>query len=200
MHDKADQLRTALDELGAPAPTLAEVQAYRSDLMGFQGFLDHQGIRHFSAIEVCSPRWPEGARKLGWDHFVPPNDAVPEYWLHLALNLTIAEKMRAVRRRPINCYNAWRPGENWEPKGNYNLLVAKSKGSDHPVCAAIDLDFGDPGYLDEATAVVLGPLWRANKFDLSLGIGDNELHLGTFNRPGQYRWKYSPRKAWPSWM
>ena len=160
-----------------PAPTSA-----RRDRLGFEYHLKSNGVgEHFRIVEIVTPNDRGKAAAVGYSELVPPGHT----WGVVCLLVWLADQLREAANSPVAMRNLWRPQ-------SYNRRVAKSGlESDHPNACGIDLDFGSSSARQDAEDWLAG--WvsdTSNVARLSVGLGDQSLHVGVLSPNGSRHWRY----------
>lgn len=174
-------LEKQTDRTILPAPASA-----RRDRLGFECHLKSNGVGdHFSIAEIVTPNDRRKAQSVGYNELVPPGHT----WGVVCLLVWLADQLREAVGSPVGMRNLWRPQ-------SYNRQVAKSAiTSDHPNACGIDLDFGRSSARQEAEDWLAG--WvvdNNNVARLSVGLGDESLHVGVLSPNGSRHWKYDSYK------
>lgn len=158
----------------------------------FDAYLMACGVRHFTALEVCTPS-PDSqkvAKRSGSDKSIYKGQfvLVPPVWLWqplAALLVGFCDPIRDALGAPITFRNGLRPW--W-----INQQVAGSGiASDHPQTACADLDLSTAGDLEAAHSVAR-ELYdkRGESFGVSLGQGKAVIHIGIHSPMGHRKWTY----------
>jgi hypothetical protein len=163
-------------------------------VLGLGQYLEAVAVRHFSALEVVRPKYPQHLAEA--ESFEDPMQGrvlLPARWAwpRLVAPLVLLEIARK-GTGPITLRHAYRPPE-------YNRRCgSKAEKSDHIYCCAVDVAFADRGDLMYALHHVINPRWQLPEFGLSVGYNGHtgsNLHLGIWapetERVGRPRiWKY----------
>ncbi|MGB3763244.1 MAG: hypothetical protein WA966_08475 [Ornithinimicrobium sp.] len=177
---QTDQLETVGAALGVEPKFIAVHQYAPGSREDFAAYLSDHRVEFFSLEEIIIPHDAEKARAAGFEELVPPLHLWP--WAMLVLRL--GDDMRRRLGRPVRLRNLYRPM-------SYNERVATSGiTSDHPNACAGDFDFRSRD--DRRTAESLIRDWAARVPDLeiSLGMGDQTLHVGVMSPKGTRYWFY----------
>ena len=168
--------------------------AFPRSVLGLQQYLEAIGIRHFTAVEITKPRYPQHLDE--GEAFLDPlcgRVLLPARWAwpRLVAPLVLLELARTTTG-PITFRHGYRP-----PK--YNAACgSKAPRSDHVFCCAVDVAFASRDDLFKSLEHVLSPRWRMPEYGLSMGyhsLRGGNLHLGVWapetERAGRPRiWKY----------
>ena len=158
----------------------------------FDAYLMACGVRHFTALEVCTPskdsqkvaKRTDAAESLYRDQFV----LVPEVWLWqpiAALVVGFCDPIREALGAPVTLRNCLRPW--W-----INQQVAGSGiASDHCQTASADLDLSTSGDLKAAHAKAR-ELYdqHGENLAVSMGQGETVIHMAIHSPLGHRKWNY----------
>lgn len=155
---------------------------YPCDLSGLSGYLKTNGVRNFSAVELCTPWREELAREL-----YPKTAGVvlPARWVwpRGALVAVLLQRIRDYINEPIEVLYWARP-----PK--LNSAVKGAPKSDHLEGTGMDVKFRSARGITTAIGHILDPIYRTGLLQLSLGVGRRRMHIGALSSGGQRRWGY----------
>lgn len=177
--DYERRLTTAINRFGG---TVSPPTSYPVTQEGFQRYLNHTGVAHFSATEMLRPHKPDIARRLGYDTLLPPH----AWWPRGAALALLADELRRLVAEPVDMRNWWRPV-------SYNREVGGAADSDHVTAHGIDLDYrsADSRRRAETRLRDLFDEEEALELEMSLGLGNVTTHVGLLS-PGRRRdWFYS---------
>lgn len=174
------KLHAAGAALGLPSDFCAEALMSGDSGIAFGDYLRDNGTVHFSEGEVVTAHHRDKARQAGFADLTPPSHLWP--WALLVLKL--GDAMRNAVGVPVTLRNLYRPM-------SYNRLVATSGiTSDHPNSAAGDFDFSAAGQRRTAEDVIRGLAAEHPELEVSMGLGQQTLHVGCLSPKGSRSWFY----------
>ena len=155
---------------------------HESNLETLDAYLVQVGVEHFTAQEICKPRYPDKA-------VTPYNIPHGDYMSRAGALCMLSEVLRKkTGDRAVNIYNWFRPAA-------YNLAVGGAADSDHLRAEAFDMWFAGNSKVEQRTrqdvAVAYLKSLQTEEPWLKLHIRDYKdgLHVGLFPKNGQRFYK-----------
>ncbi len=173
-------------------------------LSGFQKFLKHTGIKHFTAYEL-SMGSQSILKTCELKNLMPPKSC----WMRGAVLFLIAEEIRsAIGNFPLMVGSWYRSTCYNKELAKRNVSVAPK--SDHLLAKAVDLSYaGKAGRVNIRKKIQnyvcekywKNPVYTSLKLEdgsvpnLSVGIGNTNIHIGVDSPKGRRSWLY---RSYPS--